>query len=528
MTRALVLAAIGEETIAEFLRQSGKASVTVASVPEIPRAKELRSFDLVVVCPQSGKLTARAEKSLLDFVGSGKGIVAIGSAFSHSRGYGRMLGITRSELTPPYTFPLTVAKRDHDITTRVDDFEISDRLCLVSCDSSERKVLLSTFWQGKPVPVLYTKKYRAGRVAYFAAGNTPKALLNHELLRLVCRAVDWAVGGRETGTIRCSVLGYGPAFNMGKAHANLMVNTPGLELAAVCDLDPSRTTAAEEDFPGIRTYNSVKELCADPDVDLVSIVTPHNTHAPLALTCLRAGKHVVVEKPFCITSNEATRMIEQARRSRVMLTVFHNRRLDGDFLAIKEVVERGMIGEVFHIEAYSGGYNAPRAWWRSDKKISGGAMYDWGAHFLDWILNLMPGRIESVVGFFHKRVWHSVTNEDQCQAIMRFEGGRYAEYQTSSIAAVGKHRWRILGTKGGILPGNEAISVTALIGGEMTTLSFKHKPRRPHLYYYNIADHLLRGEPLMVTPESARRVIAVLEAAERSAASGRAEKVPYE
>lgn len=329
--------------------------------------------------------------------------------------------------------------------------------------------------------------------------------------------------------IKCTVVGYGPAFNMGKAHCEWIRTTEGLSLVAVCDIDPQRIAAAKQEFPWIKTYTDVGKMLEAADVDLVTIVTPHNTHAKLALRCLRAKKHVIVEKPMCITAKEATAMIEKAKEQGVTLTVFHNRRHDGDFLAIKEVVDKGLIGEVFHVEMFGGGYGHPGYWWRSDKKISGGAFYDWGAHLLDWLLNLVPGRVVGVNGFFHKLVWKDVTNEDQVEAMIRFESGAVANVQLSNIARAGKPRWRILGTKGAVLDtGGGKFKVFTEIQGIPAEMEIKYKETKWAAYYQNIADHLLRGKELEVKPEEARRVIAIMEAAEKSSRSGRTEPVPYE
>lgn len=329
--------------------------------------------------------------------------------------------------------------------------------------------------------------------------------------------------------IKCAVVGYGGAFNMGKAHAQWMNDTGRMITVAACDIDPARMQAAKIDFPNIQTYTDIDEMLAKSDAELVVIVTPHNTHAPLGLKAIEAGKHVVLEKPMCITTEEATKMIEAAKRKGTTLTTFHNRRHDGDFMMIKEIIEKGLIGEVFHIEAFIGGYSKPGSWWRSDKEISGGCMYDWGAHFVDWILNLIPSKIENVTGFFHKLVWHEVTNEDQTQAIIRFKNGAMADLQVSSIARLSKPKFRILGTKGAIIDEwKGTLRLSTEIEGIPIDTDVKYKDSTWHEYYLNLAAHLLDGAPLEVTPESSRRVIAVIEAAEKSAKSGRAEPVPYE
>lgn len=334
----------------------------------------------------------------------------------------------------------------------------------------------------------------------------------------------------EKEVICCGVIGYGPAFNMGRAHCDYISQTERLKLTAVCDLDPKCTQAAEADFPDIQTFNQVSEMLENGGIDLAVVVTPHNTHRDLTVQCLKASKHVVVEKPMCLTAEEATAMIKAAEQAGQMLSVFHNRRHDGDFLAIKEVVDKGLIGEVFHIEAGGGSYRHPGYWWRSDKRVSGGAFYDWGAHIIDWVLHLVPAKMASVTGFFHKLVWHDVTNEDHVEAMIRFKNGTVADVQLSNIARVPRARWRILGTKGAILDqgGEECFTVNTEIDGMSVEMKVDYKKGNWELYYQGIAKHLLEREPLEVTPESARRVIAVMETAEKSAQSGQSESVPYE
>ena len=333
--------------------------------------------------------------------------------------------------------------------------------------------------------------------------------------------------GHQAVTIRCGIIGYGGAFNMGKAHAGWMT-AAGLEPVAVCELDSARAAAAKADFPAIRTYSDVADMLREGGLDLVTIITPHNTHAPLALQCLAAGKHVITEKPFCLTVAEATAMIDAAKAKGVMLSTFHNRRWDGDYRAIRDIIDRGIIGEVFHVEANGGGWGHPGRWWRSDKRISGGAFYDWGAHFIDWVLGIVPGPMKNVTGFFHKLVWKDITNEDHTQAVIRFASGAYADVQISQIARAPKPRWRILGTKGGIVDEGGSLKVYGDMDGLTGRAEVPYQKTNWQAYYDNIAAHLLKGEPLAVTPESARRVIAVIETAEKSAKSGVSEPVPYE
>ena len=151
-------------------------------------------------------------------------------------------------------------------------------------------------------------------------------------------------------------------------------------------------------------------------------------------------------------------------------------------------------------------------------------MHDWGAHFLDWILNLVKSPVTQVMGDFQKRVWQSVTNEDHGQAYMRFANGVTADYWISSMAAISRPKWLILGTKGAIqLTRGDEIFVSSYASG--IQMDSQVKVTLPGYgstqYYRNVADHLLLGEELIVKPEQARQVIVVIDAAQRSAELGR-------
>jgi scyllo-inositol 2-dehydrogenase (NADP+) len=328
--------------------------------------------------------------------------------------------------------------------------------------------------------------------------------------------------------IRAAVIGYGGAFNMGKGHADWM-REAGIETVAVCDVDSKRLEAAKAELPGVRTYLDYRELAKDPDVDLCVIILPHNLHAESSVCFSKAGKHVVVEKPMCITVAEADAMIDAAKSAGKMLSIFHNRRHDGDYLTIKETIDQGLIGEVFHIEAGIGGYDAPRDWWRADKGISGSVLHDWGAHFIDWILHLVPQEVGAVTGFVKTGFWNKGTLEDHGHAVIRFKNGVCADLEISSLNSAPKPKWRILGTKGSITAGqwSDTIQVKVEHGGHIASFDIRCKPTDWTAYYRGIASHLTAGADLDVKAEEARRTISIIEAALRSAESGVSEVPKY-
>ena len=331
-------------------------------------------------------------------------------------------------------------------------------------------------------------------------------------------------------TIRGAVIGYGAAFNMGRAHASMMQETEGIACVAVCDLDEARTDAAKEDFPDIKTYNKVESLLADETVNLIANVLPHNLHCSITLECIRAGKHVVVEKPMCITIAEATEMINTAKGNGLMLSVHHNRRWDPDFWTLRNLVRRGAIGQVFSVEMWSAGYGSPDPnWWRSVKAISGGNFYDWGAHYVDWLLHIIEEKMVNVSGFFQPNlVWKDITNEDHVQAIIRFANDTVANVQMSHIAKIEEPRWKLFGSHGSIVSEANHFKVISEMEGGTEEQIVEYERRPGPDYYQNIVGHLNTEEPLIITAESARRVIAVLELAEKSSKTHQAETVPYE
>jgi len=518
----------------EFLDATGRFDCTRTRNRGALRSLSRDKYDAVLLFTQGGKLTQAQEDGLTGFVKAGGGFVGIHCAsdsFTDNKAYMKMIGAQFTGHGPVVPFQVQVKNTAHPLAARVMPFTITDELYILR-DHAKYDAYLEAYWHGQPHPMAYTRRYGKGRVAYLALGHGPEAFSHPAFQTQVIRQLRWACGETKPWkkTIGCAVIGYGGAFNMGKTHADAINRCAGLKVVALCDIDPVRAEVARNDFPEAEVYTDVGKLLADEDVELCVIVTPHNTHAELAIQCSQAGKHVVCEKPFCITIDEATAMIEAARQAGKICSVFHNRRRDGDFMAIKQVIESGAIGEVFHIDANAGGYGRPGDWWRSSKQISGGALYDWGAHFVDWILQLIPRRIESVYGFLTKKVWHHVTNEDHCWVMIRFENDAVATFEQSSLAAVPKPKWRILGTKGGI---------EANWGEQMKVIQFGPDGRRiesavPYLqsdwdgYYRSLADHLLEGAPLEVTPESARRVIGVFDLAEKASKQNKPLPMPYE
>lgn len=339
----------------------------------------------------------------------------------------------------------------------------------------------------------------------------------------------------QPSAITVGVVGYGGAFNMGKAHLDQMKQA-GMTPLAVVELDPARLEVATKDFPGIETYSTVEAMLKKSKVQLVVLITPHNTHADLALKCLKAGKHVVCEKPFAITTAECDAMIAAAKARKLCLSTYHNRHWDGHILkAVEMIREDGAIGDVIRIECHMGGYRKPGDWWRTSKTISGGIMYDWGVHLLEYALQLIDGEVVEVTGLAKRGFWAPQTkwkadaNEDEGFAVVRFTGGRWLTLTITSIDSNPKRGMlEITGTKGSYVMDFPTWELTTVDEEGTTRVTRGKNPDgQQHLYYQNIADHLVKGAPLVITPEWARRPIHILDLADRSAQKGCALKAKY-
>lgn len=335
-------------------------------------------------------------------------------------------------------------------------------------------------------------------------------------------------------TIKVGVVGYGGAFNMGRIHLNEM-QAAGLTPVAVAEVDSARALVALEDFPGIKIFSNVSQMLEKSDVELVTLITPHNTHAPLGLQCLKAGRHVVCEKPMAVTTAECDAMIAAARKKKLLLSTYHNRHWDGWILrAVEEVKRKKIIGDVFRIDLRMGKRAKPSDWWRTSRTISGGILYDWGVHLLEYAFQLIDSEITEVSGFAHEGFWAPYTKwkkdtfEDEGAAVVRFRNGGWVNLSISQLDANQKPGFmEIHGTKGNYVIDWSGYTVHRAEDGVITTEYGPHPHSQGQKFYENVAAHLLKGKKLVITPEWARRPIHVLDLAIRSAKTGRSQRVKY-
>ncbi|MEN9468587.1 MAG: hypothetical protein RL630_320 [Verrucomicrobiota bacterium] len=333
---------------------------------------------------------------------------------------------------------------------------------------------------------------------------------------------------RKCSDIRVGVVGYGGAYNMGRVHLSEM-SAAGMTPVAVAEIDPQRRAVASSEFPQVGVYSSVSEMLLSADVDLVTVVTPHNTHAAVALQCLRAGKHVINEKPLALTVRDCDAMTAAARKSGVLLSAYHNRHWDGCILGAVELLRRRKsIGEIYKINAFKGRREKPADWWRSSRSISGGILFDWGIHLVEYALQLIDEEPVEVSGFAHegywarKTRWKSDTNEDEGRAVVRFANGTCLTLTISSLDSnPPRGYFEITGTKGSCVWEHDRYTIYRREGPRIEVEEGGHPPSEHANYYKNIAAHLTGKSHLVITPAKARRLVQILELATRSAREGK-------
>lgn len=332
--------------------------------------------------------------------------------------------------------------------------------------------------------------------------------------------------------IGVGIVGYGYAGRV--FHCPLINQVEGLRLVAVSSRDAQRREQARQQW-NVRTYTRPEELLSDEQVQLVVIATPHHTHHMLGKMALQAGKHVVIDKPFTITTSEADDLIHEARKRNLLLSAFHNRRWDWDYLTVRKVIDEGLLGEVWQLESCVGRYGHSSRW-RAQRDSMGSLLHDWGAHLVDQAIQLM-GLPMQVMAWRHFRMWQSDV-ESFIRAVLDYGEGRIFTVEVNYLRAAERPRWYVLGDRGGLVkygldPQEEALRIGNIDAaaeppeywarvwlyeeGQVTerTIDSVHGDWRE--YYRNIAAVLLRGEELAVKPEQAREVMRVIEAVLQSA-----------
>lgn len=335
--------------------------------------------------------------------------------------------------------------------------------------------------------------------------------------------------------VTAALLSYGMSGEV--FHAPLLQAHAGFRLSTV--LQRNADTARVR-YPNIKIVKKAEDIFNDAAIDLVVVNVPNEHHLDYACQALNAGKHVVVEKPFTVTTGEADQLIALAKEKGKILTVFQNRRWDGDFMTVKNVIEQGWLGKVVELEVH---YDRFRNYieantWKEEAGKGSGILYNLGSHMLDQVLTLfgMPEAVDARIRI--QRPGGKV--DDYYDIRMQYENF-YAIVKSSYLVREPGPRYIVHGTEGsfvkygldpqeqdlkiGKIPGSEGWGVedktywgklNTLINGIHVENYTETIPGNYLGFYQNVYDAIVHGKPLEVSAEQARDNIRLIEACYQS------------
>ncbi len=345
-------------------------------------------------------------------------------------------------------------------------------------------------------------------------------------------------------TIRAGVIGFGFAGQI--FHAAVVNETPGLEVAAIVERSGKLAPAR---YPGAHVVSSLDEMLADESIKLCIVATPNDMHRSLAEQCLRAGRHVVVDKPLALTSQDAAALAAVAREHKVVLSAYHNRRWDGDYQTVQSLLSTGRIGDPLMFESHFDRFRLelrPGAW-RETEAAGGGILFDLGPHLIDQALSLFgsPTTLWADV----RTIRTGLPVDDAFDVQLTYENSPVPAQRLLRVwlrATVGAAnpgaRFTLQGTKGGyekwgLDPQEAALKEGAHFAdpgfGEESSHSWglltapgaapETVPTLPgdyRRYYENVRDAILGKAPLAVTAGAAWSVARIMELARESSRTG--------
>jgi predicted dehydrogenase len=340
------------------------------------------------------------------------------------------------------------------------------------------------------------------------------------------------------GEIRVGLVGYGLAGSV--FHAPLIAATPGMRVTAIVTSDIERRGQAHREHPDVLVADDADRLLERAEeLDLVVIASPNRTHVPIARSALAAGLAVVVDKPFAPHAADARALVEDARARKLMLTVYQNRRGDGDFLTLRRLIAEDALGRVWRFESrFERWRPVPKGGWRerAAPDEAGGTLYDLGSHLIDQAL-LLFGPVTHVYAELDRRRQGAEVDDDAFVALVH-ASGTHAQLWMNAIAAQPGPRFRVLGStaaytkhgmdvqeemlRAGARPGQPGFGVEpeARWGALGVLDELRKVPTEPGQYgrfYPAVAAAIRDGAPPPVDPMESVAGLEIIEAARRSA-----------
>lgn len=350
-----------------------------------------------------------------------------------------------------------------------------------------------------------------------------------------------SVSPENNAPIRTGLVGFGLGARV--FHAPFLSATPGITLTHIVQRSSESALVA---YPDVSIVRSVEELVADDSVDLVVITTPNNTHFPLAKLALEAGKHVVVDKPMCETAADSEKLLQIAQDSGRLFSVFHNRRWDGDYLTVCDIVRQGLLGKVHEYNSHFDRYKPQlkQGSWKEEPGPGTGMLFDLGSHLIDQAMHLfgLPQRI-----FADLRAQRPGSRIDDHFEVILDYGHMKANLRCGTLVREKPPRFHVLGDLGAFvkygMDPQEARLLNKDIPRWTPQLGVDHETDWGLLntsinglnlrgqvetelgdyrgYYLNIAAAIRGEEPLVVKPGQVVQLMKILELARRSNEEGR-------
>ncbi|RIX50216.1 oxidoreductase [Paenibacillus nanensis] len=348
--------------------------------------------------------------------------------------------------------------------------------------------------------------------------------------------------------LKVGLIGYGFAGRV--FHAPVLTSVPELLLTKVVERS---SETSKERYPYVEVVKSVQSLYDDPDMDLIVVATPSTDHYTFAKEALLAGKHVIVEKPFTATSAEADELVELARRQGKVISVFHNRRWDGDYQTVRQVLRSGCLGRLSEAEFRWDRFSphvTSRRWRDAGEKLGSGVFYDLGVHLIDQALCLF-GKPETITADIRTQR-DGAGADDGFEVTLGYPDRLKVRLRASLLARQPGPRYSLYGTNGSFVkygedPQEEELKagrspLDADYGiereeryGKLDTVmdglrfigSVQTLPGGYQHYYRNVAEHILGRAELEVKPEEARDAIRLIELGLISSKDGRTVQVTW-
>jgi len=338
--------------------------------------------------------------------------------------------------------------------------------------------------------------------------------------------------------INAALIGYGMGGRV--FHAPIISSIPGFNLAKIYTTKQESAEKAKSLYPDCEIVNDTKDIFSDDSIELVAIATTNQTHFPLAFEALNAGKHVVVDKPFTVTSHEADQLIETAEKNNRIISVFHNRRWDADFRTVKKVIESGMLGNIVECEIHFDRFrNYFKNSWKEADLPGSGLLYDIGSHLIDQAQCIF-GEPSYITADLRKQRPGSRA-VDNFELILDY-GSTKVVLKAGMLVKEPLPHFIVLGDKGSFVKYGMDIQEADLNAGltPMTKLNWGEEPKENYgtinmivnglnvrgqveslpgdyrEYYRNIYEAIALGAELEVTSQQARNTIKIIELAEKS------------